>query len=439
MTERGKAVLILVAVICFLGAAASEKKTLKRSEDPVVIEGGVLSSLVGKPISSLALMSFGSKGFKPIPFQVDERTDDGKFVFTHGPRAHPEDGDGILSLQDELVFMAWDSGDKASGAKMPEGAESGLEIMLTDPVGGSRAWVYLFSFSGAPPRSDIDYVKHSSNEDRNWVETDRYLFAEKKGETYFDRLMLRGKQGRMSDNLADRIKGRGNLKAVGGRIKLQIGESDTKGDLVAWLDGPIRVVHLMQAYIKISIARFKAGGGANNLFYQNYFVTPIFFNFPIAPSTMLSDFKMIYGIDLNKNSEGMSYFDAANPKAVIMDGKMDESERNLDRDTVHDWWAITGDKGNLMVRMILPGEWKDVVLLKTGYIDDDTSLDPPESVPGQRQPGFLLDGMYNITKGDHIFYRYYYVPGETLTMANVKPYLDMLDNPLKVDAHAYAP
>jgi hypothetical protein len=438
MMKRIMAVFSLAVAVSLSVAASPSNKTLTCGEDPVVIEGRMLSSMAGKPISSLSLMRFGKGGFKAIPFQVDERTEAGEFVYTDGPKANPGEGDGNLSARDELVFMAWDSGARATVPK-PEGAEAGVEIMIQDSAHGGRAWVYLFSFSSSPPRSDVDYVKHTSDEERNWVETERYRFAEPKGETYFDRLLLKRADGKMSHNLADRVKGRGNLKAARGLVELNMGESGTKGDLMAWIDGPVRVVHLMQAYMDIKIAKIKAGGGSNNLFYENYFVTPIFFDLPITPSTLLSDFKMIYGIDFNKNIEGMRYFDPVNPEGVIMDGRMDEAEKDMDRDTAHDWWAVTGDQGNLLIRMILPEEWKNIVLLKTRYIDDDNSSDPPESVPGQRQPGFILDGMYSITKGLHIFYRYYYVPDTPLDMEEVKPYLDMLDNPFKVEVSPFAP
>lgn len=417
--------------------AAGEKKSLTRTEDPVVVLPKSLPTMSGAQIKMLALFVMTGGKFSPLPFQVDERGADGYFVYTKGPEAKPANGNGKYDGNDELVFMAWDLGDQApAGAALPCPAVKAVEIEIKDPLAGGKGWAYLAECKATPPLSKTDYVRQDADAQRDWVRTDRYHFAEQKGESYFDRLALRGADGKVGASLIDRLKGRGHITAIGNMVSIDTPESDVHGRLMAWIDGPVRVVHFMTGYLKFSIIKLNIGGHSENLFYSNFFVTPITADTPISPSSVLSSFTLRYTIDWLKDFEGAKYYDPVNTKGVVLDGKMSPEEKALDYKTGHEWYALTGPKGNLMVRMILPDKWRKIIPLKLYYVDDVNAKDPPESDPGQRCPGFMLDSMVNMPPGTYKYFLYYMVPLQA-PPGSVPALLNIQDKPLQASAKAY--
>lgn len=427
----------VTAIVAAFPAAASESKTLARSEDPIVVKASELSALSDVEIGEMALMAMEGGAAKPVPFQVDEKASDGRYVYDNGPEADPGKGDGKYNGEDELVFMAWDSGDQApADYEFPCDPDKVIEVEIKDPSGG-KAWAYAVECNDEAPLSDVDYVQHEAAGDRDWVKTGRYHFSEKRGESFFDRLALKGSDGKVGPNLADRIKGRNRIAAVGGLIEKETPESGLKGSIQAWIDGPVRVVHLMTAYIELSGFSLKIGGQSENLFYPNMFVTPIRVDLPVSPSSIFSEFEMRYAIDWNEKMNGAKYYDPVNKAGVAIDGKMSDAEKNMDFDTGHEWYALTGSQGNIMVRMVLPEKWAKLVPLKLYYVDDVNEPDPPESDPGQRCAGFLMDTMVDIPSGNHLYSLYYMVPDKA-PPASAPDMLKILDKPLKISGKEIA-
>jgi len=431
-----KIFLSLILFILFSGADKS-KSPLGYREDAVVVKGKEIPSMLGAEIERFSLFRWSGKNFEPVAFQIDERTQEGNFIFPNGKKKNPELSNGQLDALDELVFMAWDTGASApEPISFPEKASQGVEIIITDDIQGKKASVYLFSFANSPPRSEIDYVEHFVEEGRNYVRSFSYLFGEPIKQGFFDRLHLVSPDGVVAENMVDRIKGRGFIRSLGGLVKFNAGEQDTPAELVAWIDGPVRVVRRMEGGVNLFGLKIKLAGGSDNIFYQNYFYTPIFFTLPAGASSIMKGSYMIYTIDFNKNFLPSYYFDGVNKEPVVLDGRMDERERNLDMSSDHNWYAVGGEKGNLVVRMIIPVQWKDYATMTAFYVDDESQSDPPESEIGRHQPGFKLSGMFEAPSGKYNYYLYYMVSDKKLTQENVGVWLDILDHPLKITSKA---
>ncbi len=425
--------IILFFVLSIIAGYIYAQSPLSWRKDAVVIEGKKLSLLLGEKIRHIGVFIWRDGRFEPIPFQIDEKTKDGEYVFPNGSQRNPQEGNSRLDKQDELVFMVWDAGLSApKDFKFPQGAKKGVEVVITDPVKNQNAYAYIFSFECSAPRSSKDYVKNLVEEGRNFVKTDYYWFGEPIGEGYFDRLHLISPSGKIGPNMVDRIKGRGFIRAFGGIIKIRSGEYNTPTDLVAWIDGPVRVIRRMIGGVELFKIKVKLSGGADNVFYRDWFYTPIFFTIPPGASSFLKGSYMLYTIDFNKNFLGSYYFDAVNPKPVILDGKMDEKEENLNRTSNHNWYAVGGDKGNLVERFIVPKEWGKYVNIVTFYIDDSEQKDPPEAEPGRHQVGFKISGMFEVPAGKYEYRLYYMVSDQKLDQNTIKPWLYILDQPLKI-------
>ena len=137
-----------------------ERQSLDRFIDVVGIEGDFLKELSGEQIDLIGVFAFRNEieQFKPIPFQIDEMTEDGRWVLDQGPKANPEDGNGLLDRQDMLSFYVRDVGDRVTAEAWPKEYKKAFELEITDPLNGKKGWVYIFSFSSQPERSPIRYV-----------------------------------------------------------------------------------------------------------------------------------------------------------------------------------------------------------------------------------------------------------------------------------------
>jgi hypothetical protein len=150
--------ILLTAGACFAGKPYED-----RIYEPVVIPGAKIFSANGLPVSELFVYAYKNNSWTMIPFQIDERvrlidpdlTKEGNDRIRHfyvidniNPEyARPDTLPGF-DKDDELVFMLRDAGDQAPSDAWISNPESRLnsrhEIILTDPLTGEKAYVYLF-------------------------------------------------------------------------------------------------------------------------------------------------------------------------------------------------------------------------------------------------------------------------------------------------------
>jgi hypothetical protein len=100
-----------------------------------VIRGAQLPQLLGVGEDSLEVLAIRHSTCMPIPFQVDERRADGRYVMPDGPSPIIRDQPRVVRGTNELVLMAADM-----ASSMPENPclrRDALEIKATDPLGGN--------------------------------------------------------------------------------------------------------------------------------------------------------------------------------------------------------------------------------------------------------------------------------------------------------------
>lgn len=151
--------------------------SLDRPKDPVILTGSDVSSLIGSGVGNVVGFRYQG-GWQQIPIQIDERD------LVDLDKPYNGSGTGVTAMQycdsntytgadsnplfdgdDELVFMAFDAGGKASGVE-PVGviAGSGLEIHITDPIDAGEGYVYLFRTDGSlDPGAGQQYVNYNFN------------------------------------------------------------------------------------------------------------------------------------------------------------------------------------------------------------------------------------------------------------------------------------
>ncbi|MCA9938680.1 MAG: hypothetical protein KC418_08560 [Anaerolineales bacterium] len=134
-------------------AAPQAATAFTRADEPIVVTGADLPQLTGSPIDELGLYALQSGIWVPIPFQVDEVNITGTYVIEE---------DGLLDENDELVFLADDTGAEASNDQWVGDLGSLLyprvSIQATDPLYvGEEGWVYLYR-SSTLAKSTVSYI-----------------------------------------------------------------------------------------------------------------------------------------------------------------------------------------------------------------------------------------------------------------------------------------
>lgn len=155
---------------------------LERIADPVVLTGAMVFWLTGLAPGDVVAFRHDASGWAQIPMQVDERDvinfDDvynhvGSYGggitaldYTDAETFTGPDSDPTLDGDDEIVFMAKDAGDRATVSSEPPGVVpgSGLEVVITDPVGPGAGYAYLFERDGLlDPGAEQQYVDYQFN------------------------------------------------------------------------------------------------------------------------------------------------------------------------------------------------------------------------------------------------------------------------------------
>lgn len=150
----GLALLVVWGVVSGLGAAGgSRPETIQRLQDPVIVSGATFPAFGGVAIEELALYRYHSGSWQPVPFQVDELTISGTYTVTE---------DGLLDDNDQLVFMAFDTGEAVPTTNWVNDAQAQLNprfvITATDPLDpAGQGWLYLYR-STTLPRANNSYV-----------------------------------------------------------------------------------------------------------------------------------------------------------------------------------------------------------------------------------------------------------------------------------------
>ena len=324
--------LLMIAFAVPAAADTQATKTLSRVFDPVVVSGRDCG-LTGRPISNYGLYALKADRLAPIPFQIDEKDTDEKFVLAAGKLAASDD-DSAFDDNDELVFMAMDAGDRLlDRAMLPSGTDACAALEVTDPVTQEKGWVYLAAFAGpAPEKSAVDYVAYDD---------DAPSFATRNYSGRFDKdhpvgaseYAFEAGVGGDGEDFIDRIKVRLTMRSMG--ITLHRSEEDIRVKELGYIDGPVRVVVYSENATPLVLSIGSISTRQYTYYYDSYANFAFAAAFPLRPSL----FRAIT-VDDFKEAKGWTFYNSNNPNGHVIDGKMDAADKALDL-SPWTWSALT--------------------------------------------------------------------------------------------------
>ncbi len=364
--------MILLAVAALLPAAAGsgEPGPLAAREEAVSIRACDLpASLTGFPVGSYRVFADTGAGPGAIPFQIDERDDQGLILVKQGP--HPEASDGVFNGNDELVFMARDAGPVAPAA-VPAGCARSAMVTLSDQKSGAAGMVMMLQCDSPPPLSTRDYVRLDP---KTWtVITDRYRFGWHERLVFsYDYMLVNN-----GPDTLDRLRVRCSVGKWG--MFYTFNEDQFHYTLLGYNDGPVRVSWKADNYWSLGPLG-KLPVPQHILFYRDNLVMVNRMDVSMNPALIGLDLEVEIGNDMSiDKARGYSVCSNVLPacralKEKIPAGSMKEfTERDIR------WGGLTGPEGAIMIHMV-PDPLLNVRVKGLFAFDDDYES-PPEYVKG---------------------------------------------------------
>jgi hypothetical protein len=403
---------------CFGFCQILEKKTLSRSEDPVIVSAKYLKEMLNKKIKNLCLYSYRDGKFSPIPFQIDKKDENGNYIFSENKK-------DVLEPYDELVFEVKDTGDRIS--KENYGELEGLEIQIEDPLNFEKSWVYLLLFEKEPVKSEIDYVKYHEQEEK--IETTNYIVGfSQDNPILIENLTIKKEGGGDGENKADRFKVRFRAKTYFG-ISIKTCEEDIESRITGIIDGPIRVIRRIKSVLNFYRIFRSPSGESLQIYYYNFFEFPVVLYFPFDVNEIF--YKGCFRVTFeSKEPTKRIFYNSNNKKGYFLDGVMSEEEKNLNL-SPYKWCAVKEETGGAWITQLLL-ENQSLISPSLYYVDDKNIPDPPENFPGQiGNVGYEINNFEKIKKGflrlKSIMYNL-----KNYSLGDEKKVLDILENPILI-------
>ncbi len=375
---------------------------LKRTADPVTVAAKNFSAWESPQIKNLGLYRLADHSLQLIPFQVDEKNKDGDWVFPYGKEANPETGNQRFDGQDELVFLARDTGPRSAKAPDLPGARNIAEICVSDPEGGA-AYAYLILFSETAPNSPQDYVQYDPC--KKEVSSDCYhLKFHPDFPLSISQLTTLPAAGGDGNNYIDRMKIRLKAKARFG-IRVSRNEEDFTSVDLAYIDGPIRVIRRTRNRMVLFLSIPTPSAIMDNVYYRDFFSIPSEVNIPFNVGLVLKKAALHTSIDLKPQTGTRRFYNSNNPEGVEIDGHPSEQEEQLDRSPfVWTAQAVNDPENNRhfgwVKRLRIDKEVADIVQPALYYRDDLKTPDPPETHAGHYgDVGFIINDLTRLESG----------------------------------------
>ena len=401
-------------------ASAQEAKTLTRVHDPVIVKTGILTGLPTRDTAGYRLYSVQQSHLSPIPFQFDEMDGTGEIVFSETAAKN----EFRFDENDELVFMAKDTGDRIASESLPATSDAAVEIEVTDPVTRARGWAYLLHFSGRMPLSSpVTYARFDAG--ANQARTLLYMVDYYPGRNFFTGLRIAPAAGGTDENILERMKLR--LHPTFSLFLSTWSPLFTEEDFSVRIDGvkngPVRAIRRVRQ--SLNLGRFfpeMPGGTVYTYYYASSFTISSIFSVPWVVLKALQDFQFTGVSEFRDSASEMTYRDAANPHDLAFSAQKNGAGTITDKD--HEWYVIGGKHGTHLQAFMIPEQWKEWGIVRGTVFRSE----PPAA-------GYSLLNMTNLRNpGNYHMNMIFVILTRPYQTGDEVPPLVMLRQPLHIDA-----
>ena len=383
---------VVLALSCVPPARAVDTRApTNTAVIPVVVKAAALPGLLGtSPLQLTALTCLKDGSLSPVPFQVDEYSEDGHLLSNLPGESSEDESAGRVNARDEVVFALRDVGGECPESRLAELRGNVVHARVEAEYLHAPGALY-FVVAERSARLSRRYVRYSSAEDR--VLAGAYDIGFMKDNAligdYFVSHELRGRQG---VNIFDRMKFRFAARTLGDLITVRGDEDDLVAKLRSVRVGPVRILR------EVSVAFTPVPGVTINTdvtltFYERMWQIRARVRMPQAAALFTSSMDAVISIDY-RDKRGIRLSTKEFPEGVLVDGKMLASERSLSMGDEF-WYQETGEGINLVAILEINDEFP--VEPRVHFIDGASPAKPPESEPGgYPELGYELLGWENL-------------------------------------------
>ena len=423
-------------------------RTLKRRVDSVLIKGAVLGQrILGTPKHLVRVYACKGGIMLPITFQLDERTQAGGYCYDQGPAAlRVQDEDkGKVDANDELLVLAREVGDRAAPAalRLVPGHAAVQEVELSDPLDGTKAWIYVYRFApgpAVPPPVTTDLVsltvqpREDAEEAVCTYRGEGFTFTNSRtpnNQVRATSASFKRADGTMSPSPIDCSFMRGVATFMW--VEVVRHSSDSKVQLGGWIDGPIRVVAQSLLKVYLALGFWATTPDSYYILWPNKVTMPTNADCPVnLDQSGDSSYTLCW--DMARATQGWKFYNSHNKDPVDIDGSMSAAEKALDL-TWPDWNCVYGPEGAMISKFVIPSSMQRPTN-RLFYVDDREQGEDEVEEGLQFEAGMFgtngyridLRGMRSGTyPGDYVTW---YLPAGFKHGDHVK-YLNEYDHPIK--------
>jgi len=414
-----------------------DAKPLQRFPDSVILLGETLPpDWLGTEIRSIRVYRREGDRFEPIRFQVDERTEEGDWIFPHGKKNNARRSNARLDPQDLILFMAKDAGaEPVDLSALPGSPDKALPVELEDPVDGGKGWVCLVSYPDPPPPlcplpAHVTYDAEKEIICSDYARAEYLITEDGLHTSFYKHHSTPPGAGGSGENLVDRLKFRVQLRFFFNMIPLSLHEEMLGSDVVAYIQGPIRVLRRVEQFVKLPFGIRGVKTYADVEIYESFATVPLSLQLPRGFHRIVSSANLQFGTDYSPNVIGSFFLNSEISDPLIIDGRMSEAEKHFPRNQDR-WRLFYGTNGILMTRMFYPPELLKMVKISQGYLDDLTAPTTVERFPGCIGYAYSEIQAENLRAGTYrIFLDFYFPP--RFQPGDEAAYLQLRDHPLRI-------
>ena len=395
--------LVLLHILIVMGY--HQLSAANRQYETIVISGEQFDSFFGSAIENLYMMSYhdSSSSWIFIPFQIDERQQ-----LINGSNinySYFAADDGIFDEFDQLLFMAYDVGDRVDNTNWPNFADSEnpikrYEITVIDTVDTipvNTGFVYFY-WSPAPITAFENYI--DADRDNDIILSKNYEMSFIPTSGLPQDLKIKAENGGDNQNFLDRLKMKLKLTLpLFGQV-LITEDAISKIGTTRFVTGPVRIIRDIPFILKISL------GNVGQITLPDTFnVNLQFFPYSMKISIPNLDLSVVNDIgsldwirftfDYNSFADGMTFLNPNNE--FIIDGLMSQDEINANKELIVpgvNWILASGNHGSMMTITNVPDIGDN-----TGLYYYDNKFTPDLNDTGDHvsygDSGFFIEG--NIT------------------------------------------
>jgi hypothetical protein len=201
-----------------------------------VVFGDVATSLLGHSVASLRGFAIEKGSAKEIPFQVDERAENDRWVLDRGPRTERDDQAGTFDRNDALVFANRHLGERGDAGVLPDGAAHWVELRVgseASPLGFVYVGVFPPAETAAGPQAPVRYDS-KTDEAQGARYAIRFDDVLPKHVAFVDAL------GELGESFVTATRVKGSARLLGGMVAFERSDADVSERIEGWRNGPVR-------------------------------------------------------------------------------------------------------------------------------------------------------------------------------------------------------